>query len=59
MAKTKIEKPITFDEWLHAYKGFGYMYFCKLPRKQRENIKIEYGIYRRKVLKGEIKNYEL
>ena len=59
MQKNKTEKPISFDDWLIAYKGFEYMYFKQLSRRQRENIKIEYGIYRRRILKGEIKNYEL
>lgn len=57
--KTKREKPLSFDEWLQAYKGYEYMYFRGLKQKQREIIKQEYGYYRKNHAKGIIKNYEI
>ena len=50
----KNKKPLDFDEWLEAYKGYEYIYFKGLSRRTQTEIKIEYGEYRKKFFKGEV-----
>ena len=50
----KHKKPLDFNEWLEAYKGYEYIYFKGLSRCIQTDIKIEYGNYRKKFFNGEV-----